>query len=345
MKIRALVPGLLLGLLLVAGCATRQLSDEPEAAARPAASETPAKAAKAPAPAAPSGPLAAARARESELSDHDLATLKQNLGKDAFDQTGQASWTDLPGQGKGGLTAAHPNLPVGSKVEVTNLDNSKRAVVMITDRGPFNGRIIDVSRSAAEQLGMLDSGTAKVGLRVLDRPKGKAAQKVAAKKVKAAAARPAPQVQAQADENAVSPEDMVTADEAAAPASAKKKSAKQDKASAKTKAPAKPQAKPAAAAPAKQQAAPAKEAAPAKAKAAGGKYFVQVGSFASPENAEKLVKRLKAQGFGGSRQVRTETGGKVLYRVQAGSFPDKAAAESALKALKGEFPSGYVTAD
>ena len=344
MKIRALVPGLLLGLLLVAGCATRQISDEPAAAERPAAaSETPAKAAKA--SPAPSGPLAAARARESELSDHDLATLKQNLGKDAFDQTGQASWTDLPGQGKGGLTAAHPNLPVGSKVEVTNLDNSKRAVVIITDRGPFNGRVIDVSRSAAEQLGMLDSGTAKVGLRVLDRPKGKAAQKVAAKKVKAAAARPAPQVQAQADEDAVSPEDMVTADEAAAPASAKKKAAKQDKASAKTKAPAKPQAKPAAAPPAKQQAAATKEAAPAKAKAAGGKYFVQVGSFASPENAEKLVKRLKAQGFGGSRQVRAETGGKVLYRVQAGSFPDKAAAESALKALKGEFPSGYVTAD
>lgn len=343
MKIRALVPGLLLGLLLVAGCATRQLSDEPEAVARPAAaSETPSKAAKAPAPAAPSGPLAAARARESELSDHDLATLKQNLGKDAFDQTGQASWTDLPGQGKGGLTAAHPNLPVGSKVEVTNLDNSKRAVVMITDRGPFNGRIIDVSRTAAEQLGMVESGTAKVGLRVLDRPKGKAAKAVAAKKVKAAAKAPAKaQVQAQADEDAVTPEDMVTADEAEAPV--KKKSAKQDKAPAK--APAKPQAKPAAAAPAKQQAAPAKEAAPAKAKAAGGKYFVQVGSFASPENAEKLVKRLKAQGFGGSRQVRAETGGKVLYRVQAGSFPDKAAAESALKALKGEFPSGYVTAD
>lgn len=338
MKIRVLVPGLLLGLLLVAGCATRQLSDEPERAARPAASETPAKEAKT--PAAPSGPLAGARARESELSDHDLATLKQNLGKDAFDQTGQASWTDLPGQGKGGLTAAHPNLPVGSKVEVTNLDNSKRAVVMITDRGPFNGRIIDVSRTAAEQLGMLESGTAKVGLRVLDRPKGTAAQKAAAKKAKAAPAK-APvktaKVQAPADEDAVSPEDMVTADEAEAPV--KKKSAKQDKAAAK------PQAKPAAAAPAKQQAAPAKEAAPAKAKAAGGKYFVQVGSFSSPENAEKLVKRLKAQGFGGSRQVRATAGGKVLYRVQAGSFPDKAAAESALKALKGEFPSGYVTAD
>jgi rare lipoprotein A len=312
---------LALGLLLVAGCATRQLSDEPAAPQQPAAASSAAPAKAAPAPSS-SAPLAAAKSRESDLSDHDLAQLRQNLGKDAFDQTGTASWGDMPG-----LTAAHSSLPVGAKVEITNLDNSRRTVVMITDRSPSGGRTVEVSRSAAAELGMLDSGTATVGLRVLDRPKGKSAKKAPAKKA-AAAPRPAARPQALEDDDAVTAADMVTADEAAAPAKKKAPAKEQPAAKAKTAA---------------KQAAPAKPA--AQAKAAGGKYFVQVGSFSSPENAEKLVKRLKAQGYGGSRQKRAESGGKVLYRVQAGSFPDKAAAEAALKALKGEFPSGYILAD
>ena len=330
MKFRLLVPALLLGLLFASGCATRQLSDEPVAPAQPAAAPAPTKAAKAPAQPAP--PLAAARARESELSDNDLASLRQNLGKDAFDQTGTASWGDMPG-----LTAAHSTLPVGAKVEITNLDNSRRAVVMITDRSPSGGQGIEVSRTAAEQLGMLDSGTAKVGLRVLDRPKGKAAQK-AAKKKTAPTTKTKAKPEVQEDDNAVSPEDMVTADEAAAPKKSAKTAAKQDKAAKPKAAPAPTQT--AAKAPAK---APAAKETPPAAKATGGKYYVQVGSFASTQNAEKLVKRLKDQGYAGSRQMRTESGGKVLYRVQAGSFPDKAAADAALKSLKGEFPSGFVT--
>ncbi len=326
MKVRVLVPGLVLGLLLVAGCATRQLSDEPAAPQQPraASSAAPAKSAKAAPASSASDPLAAAKSRESDLSDHDLAQLRQNLGKDAFDQTGTASWGDMPG-----LTAAHSSLPVGAKVEITNLDNSRRTVVMITDRSPSRGRTVEVSRSAAAELGMLDSGTATVGLRVLDRPKGKSAKKAPAKKA-AAAPKPAARPRVQEDDDAVTAADMVTADEAAAPA--KKKAPAKAKTAAKQAAPAKP-------------AAQAKQAAPAQAKAAGGKYFVQVGSFSSSENAEKLVKRLKAQGYGGSRQKRADSGGKVLYRVQAGSFPDKAAAEAALKALKGEFPSGYILTD
>lgn len=65
----------------------------------------------------------------------------------------------------GPLTAAHRSLPFGSRVRVTNLANGRSAVVTINDRGPFvRGRIIDVSRGAAEVLGMRHSGVAKVQL-------------------------------------------------------------------------------------------------------------------------------------------------------------------------------------
>jgi rare lipoprotein A len=61
------------------------------------------------------------------------------------------------------LTAAHRSLPIGSRVRVTNLRNLRSVVVRINDRGPHaRGRLIDVSRKAAEQLGMLNSGEAPV---------------------------------------------------------------------------------------------------------------------------------------------------------------------------------------
>ncbi|MDN6857875.1 septal ring lytic transglycosylase RlpA family protein [Pseudomonas sp. CAN2814] len=63
------------------------------------------------------------------------------------------------------LTAAHRTLAFGTRVRVTNLDNGRSVVVRINDRGPFGrGRIIDVSKAAAEQLNMLRSGTAPVRL-------------------------------------------------------------------------------------------------------------------------------------------------------------------------------------
>ncbi|EMV9186101.1 septal ring lytic transglycosylase RlpA family protein [Escherichia coli] len=63
------------------------------------------------------------------------------------------------------LTAAHRTLAFGTRVRVTNLDNGRSVVVRINDRGPFGrGRIIDLSKAAAEQLNMLRSGTAPVRL-------------------------------------------------------------------------------------------------------------------------------------------------------------------------------------
>lgn len=66
------------------------------------------------------------------------------------------------------LTAAHPSLPFGTQVVVTNQNNGRTVVVRINDRGPFiGGRIIDLSHKAASQIGMINSGTARVTLEVL----------------------------------------------------------------------------------------------------------------------------------------------------------------------------------
>ena len=63
------------------------------------------------------------------------------------------------------FTAAHRTLPFGTQVRVTNLQNGRSVVVRINDRGPFGrARIIDVSRAAARELGMIGSVVAKVRL-------------------------------------------------------------------------------------------------------------------------------------------------------------------------------------
>ncbi|PRY86625.1 septal ring lytic transglycosylase RlpA family protein [Mongoliibacter ruber] len=64
------------------------------------------------------------------------------------------------------LTAAHRSLPFDTEVEVVNPENGKSVTVRINDRGPFRrGRIIDLSRAAARELGMLDSGIIDVIIR------------------------------------------------------------------------------------------------------------------------------------------------------------------------------------
>ncbi|OJA06937.1 septal ring lytic transglycosylase RlpA family protein [Halomonas sp. QHL1] len=67
------------------------------------------------------------------------------------------------------LTAAHKSLPFGTKVLVTRPDTGQAVEVLINDRGPFiQGRIIDLSKSAAAKLGMIRRGTAPVMVTLLD---------------------------------------------------------------------------------------------------------------------------------------------------------------------------------
>ncbi|AJG15549.1 septal ring lytic transglycosylase RlpA family protein [Pseudomonas shirazica] len=97
----------------------------------------------------------------------------QDIDPDGYDKTGTASYYGSRHHGKRtasgepfnqhGLTAAHRSLPFGTRVRVTNLANQRSVVVRINDRGPHTrGRLIDLSRAAAEKIGMIRSGTARV---------------------------------------------------------------------------------------------------------------------------------------------------------------------------------------
>lgn len=93
-------------------------------------------------------------------------------------QCGRASWYALTSKTASGermnpsaLTAAHRSLPFGTQVTVENLKNGRSVVVRVNDRGPFvGGRVIDLSRAAAQKLGFKDAGTAKVRLSLAGKP-------------------------------------------------------------------------------------------------------------------------------------------------------------------------------
>jgi rare lipoprotein A len=76
-------------------------------------------------------------------------------------QVGEASWYYTGGNG---LTAAHPSLPFGTVVTVTNLANGSSVQVVINDRGPFGGRIIDLSPRAFSAIATLSQGVCQVRL-------------------------------------------------------------------------------------------------------------------------------------------------------------------------------------
>lgn len=95
-----------------------------------------------------------------------------------YDESGIASWYGEAFHGKytansevydlNALTAAHRTLPMPCVVQVTNLDNGRSINLRVNDRGPFaRGRIIDVSRRAAQLLGFESAGTAKVRVRIM----------------------------------------------------------------------------------------------------------------------------------------------------------------------------------
>lgn len=100
-----------------------------------------------------------------------VQTGKASFYADKFDGAPTASGEKYR---KNKLTGAHKTLPFGTKVRVTNVANNESVEVVINDRGPWvEGRIIDVSRAAAEKLGFINKGVADVKLEVLDPGDGK----------------------------------------------------------------------------------------------------------------------------------------------------------------------------
>ena len=103
-------------------------------------------------------------------------TLPSSKG---YRERGLASWYGTKFHGKRtssgepydlyAMTAAHKTLPLPTYVEVTNLDNNRSVIVKVNDRGPFHdGRIIDLSYSAAHKLGILGTGTGRVEVHAID---------------------------------------------------------------------------------------------------------------------------------------------------------------------------------
>jgi len=97
-------------------------------------------------------------AAETPAASHGLASFyrtgKQTANGEEFDARA--------------LTAAHRTLPFGTRLRVTNVATGRSVMVRVNDRGPFiPGRVVDVSHSAAEALGMVGDGVAKVKLDVV----------------------------------------------------------------------------------------------------------------------------------------------------------------------------------
>jgi rare lipoprotein A len=224
-----------------------------------------------------------------------------------YEQTGTASWYGAQFHGQrtasgetfdqDALTAAHPTLPIPSLVQVTNLENGREVIVRVNDRGPFTGgRLIDLSRGAATALGFQDAGHARVHVRYLG---------------------PAPR--------------RVNADGTPAPASTQLPAA--------APAPAQTEEGPRSLLP-QQQAVESAELAggPVEERHAymppppAGGYFVQVGAFSDPANAQRVRDAVAAAGPV-VMDVRTTASGAELFRVRVGPWNSREEADAARQTL------------
>ena len=126
-------------------------------------------------------PQAEPLARYGNHSPYEVFGKKYYVmpSNDGYHEKGVASWYGSKFHGRRTssgepydmhlATAAHKTLPLPSYAEVTNLDNGRKVIVKINDRGPFkDDRLIDMSYGAALRLDMIGSGTANVDVRVID---------------------------------------------------------------------------------------------------------------------------------------------------------------------------------
>lgn len=125
-------------------------------------------------------PVALPRSRYGNPEHYEVFGKRYHVlpSAEGYEQTGIASWYGTKFHGRRtssgetydmyAMTAAHKTLPLPSFVEVVNLENGRRAVLKVNDRGPFHGeRLIDLSYAAARKLGVYPAGTAEVRVRAL----------------------------------------------------------------------------------------------------------------------------------------------------------------------------------
>lgn len=236
-----------------------------------------------------------------------------------YDETGVASWYGPTFYGKhtangemydgNQLTAAHKTLPMPVNVRVTNLDNGKSLIVRVNDRGPYaRGRIIDLSKRAAELLDVVQTGTARVRVTYLGR----------------------------ADINGAPPPITPPAIASALPAAP---SGKVDTAAlgivpgaTVAPPPAKSAQMPTAAIPSQMFADDQPTGKVTRVPVPVVTHlYVQLGAFSKLENAKALLNRV-----GGDLRISTlQRGGQTLYRVRSGPLSSVADADAALSRITG----------
>lgn len=205
--------------------------------------------------------------------------------------TSNGEWFDM-----NDLTAAHATLPIPSYAKVTNLENGRTVVVRINDRGPFVGtRIIDMSRRSAEALGYKQQGMAKVRVQYIGpAPLNDKGQHLAAMNRVLRRGTPIDRLMAAADGRSSGTTELAAAEPSLAPYPA-----------------------------------PETNIASANADYETPEYFVQVGSFADPYNAERAREELANSG---PVQVQELSGSQGrLYRVRIGPMKNEGEAQMALR--------------
>jgi rare lipoprotein A len=262
-------------------------------------------------------------------------------------ETGVASWYGPGFHGKStangepydqsARTAAHRTLQMPAIVRVTNLDNGMSTVVRVNDRGPFaRSRIIDLSRTAAQELDIVRNGTAHVRIDQLQ------AESLAVKDVAIAGGGPAEQqaAVAQVSSGRYAPAQAPVQTAAYAPPPPEPAPAYAQPAPAQPVWPTNSRSPAADPAPA---AVPAGNGGPTVASLAGGTtlqpasgFYVQTGAFTTPENAER--QRGAVSSYGVSEIAQGSAGGRDVYRVRLGPYTTSDAAGIVADRLK---RSGY----
>lgn len=250
------------------------------------------------------------------------------------------------------FTAAHKTLPLPSFARVTNLDNGQSVIVRVNDRGPFHdGRVIDLSYAAAYKLGITQRGTGRVEVRALT--PGKEDRGYAAAPSAPRPAAPASSGMDALVEKLPASTATTTATNAAVVATVDRRGSRRYHVIPDTKNPASADrfdawmqangvrvatGKPAnAPAGARGASVPASGAAPAPARVAAttpaspvisagvtpralaAPLQLQVGSFASRENADRALARLVAAGIAGASLSDVQSNGRVLWRLRVGA--------------------------
>ena len=271
-----------------------------------------------------------------------------------YDETGTASWYGPGFDGRptsdgeiydmNQLSAAHKTLPLPSVVQVTNLQNGRALQLRVNDRGPFiDGRLIDLSRRAAQLLGFEGMGTAPVRVRIMKEESIQVAQAAMrgqtgsvqlAQAPQAAHSEQAPQRLAAAGSPSLRAVEVVSAPVPPPPGA----EMRSEPPPAVAAAPRRAWPSLIASAQAETLYAPAPRPA-----AASRRIFVQAGAFAMPENAQRVRARLAS--LGGVEVVRPASG-SALYRVRLGPVASEAAAARLLSKVVGSgYPGARVVGD